>query len=182
VVHAFFPAMELALGAATVAISRAGASSLAELAAMRLPAMLIPFPWATDNHQFHNARAYEASGAARLLEEKPATPEALRQALVDLVQDGIARQRMQDSLARWHKPHAAQAIADALLDVIAARGAQPALAAASSTVPARQQPAGMHTQTNAAAPETLDTPGPADPTPACGAGILPARRDSLPIV
>ena len=59
VVHSFFAAMELALGAASVAVSRAGASSLAELAAQRVPAVLVPFPMATDNHQWHNARALE---------------------------------------------------------------------------------------------------------------------------
>ena len=75
VVHPFFAEMELALGAATAAVCRAGASSLAELAAMRVPAVLVPYPAATDNHQFHNARAFEATGAARLLEQKTATPE-----------------------------------------------------------------------------------------------------------
>jgi UDP-N-acetylglucosamine--N-acetylmuramyl-(pentapeptide) pyrophosphoryl-undecaprenol N-acetylglucosamine transferase len=54
-VHPFFLEMELVMGAATAAITRAGASSLAELAAMRLPAVLVPFPAATDDHQFHNA-------------------------------------------------------------------------------------------------------------------------------
>jgi UDP-N-acetylglucosamine--N-acetylmuramyl-(pentapeptide) pyrophosphoryl-undecaprenol N-acetylglucosamine transferase len=49
VVHPFFAGMEVALGAATVAVSRAGASSLAELAAMRVPAVLVPYPAATDN-------------------------------------------------------------------------------------------------------------------------------------
>jgi UDP-N-acetylglucosamine--N-acetylmuramyl-(pentapeptide) pyrophosphoryl-undecaprenol N-acetylglucosamine transferase len=47
VVHPFFAGMEVALGAATVAVSRAGASSLAELAAMRVPAVLVPYPAAT---------------------------------------------------------------------------------------------------------------------------------------
>src|SRR5205807_2183637 len=69
-VHSFSPAMDLAMGAASAAVSRAGASSLAEIAALRLPSLLIPFPAATDNHQYHNARAFEQTGAARLLEER----------------------------------------------------------------------------------------------------------------
>src|SRR5262249_27785691 len=60
-VHPFFSEMEVLLGAATAAISRAGASSLAEFAAMRVPAVLVPYPTATDNHQFENARAFEQS-------------------------------------------------------------------------------------------------------------------------
>ncbi len=75
VVLPFLAEMEFALGAATVAVNRAGASSLAELAAMRVPPVLIPLPTAADNHQFHNARAFEETGAARLLEQGLATPE-----------------------------------------------------------------------------------------------------------
>jgi UDP-N-acetylglucosamine--N-acetylmuramyl-(pentapeptide) pyrophosphoryl-undecaprenol N-acetylglucosamine transferase len=115
VVHPFFAGMELALGAATVAVSRAGASSLAELAAMRVPAVLVPYPAATDNHQFHNARAFEASGAARLLEQPNATPETLVQLLLDMVEKPAVREKMQTALAQWHAPHAAELIAEAML-------------------------------------------------------------------
>ena len=75
VVKPFLAEMDLALGAATVAVSRAGASSLAEIAALRLPSLLVPYPAAADNHQFYNAQAFETTGAARLLEQKSATPE-----------------------------------------------------------------------------------------------------------
>ena len=67
--------MDLALGAATISVSRSGASSLAEIAAMRLPSLLVPFPAAADNHQFFNALAFEKTGAAKLLEQKNSTPE-----------------------------------------------------------------------------------------------------------
>jgi UDP-N-acetylglucosamine--N-acetylmuramyl-(pentapeptide) pyrophosphoryl-undecaprenol N-acetylglucosamine transferase len=114
-VHPFFSSMELALGAATAAVSRAGASSLAELAAMRVPSVLIPYPTATDDHQFHNARAFERTGAARLLEQKAATPEALAAVLADLVENPAARTPMQEALARWHSPGAASQIAESIL-------------------------------------------------------------------
>ena len=93
IVHPFFAEMHLALGAATVAVSRAGASSLAELAAMRVPSVLIPFPAATDNHQFFNARAFEETGAARLLEQKNATPESLASLVSELMADAPAREK-----------------------------------------------------------------------------------------
>lgn len=115
VVHPFFAEMDLALGAATVAVSRAGASSLAELAAMRVPAVLVPYPAATDNHQFHNARAFEASGAARLLEQQSATLETLVQLLLDVIEKPAVHEKMQIALAQWHAPHAAEQIAEALL-------------------------------------------------------------------
>ena len=118
VVHPFLASMELALGAATVAVSRSGASSLAELAAMRLPAVLVPYPAATDNHQFHNARALEASGAARLLEQKTATPETLAQLLWDLIEKPAVRDTMRSALAQWHAPKAAERIADEMLESV----------------------------------------------------------------
>ncbi|MGA2786534.1 MAG: undecaprenyldiphospho-muramoylpentapeptide beta-N-acetylglucosaminyltransferase [Verrucomicrobiota bacterium] len=119
VVKPFVAKMDLALGAATVAVSRAGASSLAEIAAMRLPSLLVPFPAAADNHQFHNARAFEAAGAARLLEQKNATPEKLVALLCELVEGQAARAKIQAALAQWHAPRAAEQIAEIMLAAIA---------------------------------------------------------------
>jgi UDP-N-acetylglucosamine--N-acetylmuramyl-(pentapeptide) pyrophosphoryl-undecaprenol N-acetylglucosamine transferase len=118
VVRPFLREMELALGAATVAVSRAGASSLAELAAMRLPSVLVPFPAAAGNHQFHNARAFEMAGAARLLEQKHATPGRLMAWLRKLVDDETARGAMRTALAQWHTPQAAERIAEIMLATI----------------------------------------------------------------
>ena len=120
VVHPFFSEMELALGAATVAVSRAGASSLAELAAMRVPSVLIPFPAATDNHQFFNARAFAETGAAQLLEQKNATPDLLVSLVSELIANAAAREKMQTALATWHAPKAAEEIAEIILRTVAA--------------------------------------------------------------
>ena len=115
VVKPFLAEMDLALGAATAAVSRAGASSLAELAALRLPALLVPFPAAADNHQFYNARAFEATGAARLFEQKGATPEKVAAAVVELIENRDALFQMRTALARWHTPKAAEQIAENIL-------------------------------------------------------------------
>jgi UDP-N-acetylglucosamine--N-acetylmuramyl-(pentapeptide) pyrophosphoryl-undecaprenol N-acetylglucosamine transferase len=140
VVHSFFARMELALGAATVAVCRSGASTLAELAAMRVPAVLVPYPAATDNHQFHNARALEATGAARLIEQQSATPETLARLLGDLLDQPTVREKVQSALAKWHTPQAAQRIADMMLEAmgVAVRkvGRADLLSAASSGSPA----------------------------------------------
>jgi UDP-N-acetylglucosamine--N-acetylmuramyl-(pentapeptide) pyrophosphoryl-undecaprenol N-acetylglucosamine transferase len=125
VVHPFFTQMELALGAATAAVTRAGASSLAEFAAMRLPAVLVPLPTAADNHQFHNARAFEQSGAARLLEQQTATPAALVGHLQALAGDAAVRAAMQQALAKWHAPEAAAQIAEAILAAVGCRTSEP---------------------------------------------------------
>ncbi|HVV73149.1 MAG TPA: UDP-N-acetylglucosamine--N-acetylmuramyl-(pentapeptide) pyrophosphoryl-undecaprenol N-acetylglucosamine transferase, partial [Verrucomicrobiae bacterium] len=86
VVFPFLSEMELALGAASAAVSRAGASSLSELAAMRVPAVLIPYPAAADDHQSFNARAFCDSGAARMLPQGGATTETLVETLQPLVE------------------------------------------------------------------------------------------------
>lgn len=124
IVRPFLTEMELALDAATVAVSRAGASSLAELAAMQLPAVLIPYPAATDNHQFHNARAFVETGAARMLVQKEATANLLTDMVVDLFRDETRRADMKQALARWHKPDVAARIAETILKDTP--GAQPA--------------------------------------------------------
>jgi UDP-N-acetylglucosamine--N-acetylmuramyl-(pentapeptide) pyrophosphoryl-undecaprenol N-acetylglucosamine transferase len=115
IVHSFFDGMELALAAASVAVSRAGASSLAEIAAASLPAILIPYPSATGNHQFFNARAFEQTGAALLLEEHSASPEKLAKRIVDLLGSADARAKLQTALAAWRTPGCAEQIAAEIL-------------------------------------------------------------------
>jgi UDP-N-acetylglucosamine--N-acetylmuramyl-(pentapeptide) pyrophosphoryl-undecaprenol N-acetylglucosamine transferase len=118
VIKPFLAEMDLALGAATVAVSRAGASSLAEIAVVRLPSLLIPYPAAAQNHQFYNARALEITGAARLLEQKTATRENVAGLLCELVEDAAARSRIQTALTQWHTPHAAEQIAETILNAV----------------------------------------------------------------
>lgn len=118
VVRPFLTEIELALNAATIAVSRSGASSLAEFAALRLPAILIPYPAATDNHQFHNARALVETGAARMLGEQHSNPENLTRMVVELMTNATERRRLSDALGDWHRPNAARDIAEAILKKI----------------------------------------------------------------
>lgn len=115
VVRTFLTEMELAMGAATVAVTRAGASSLAELAALRLPSILVPYPFAADNHQLSNARAFVDANAALLLEQKDATGDRLAPMVLKLVLDSAAHSAMSQELARWHSPRAAEEIAERML-------------------------------------------------------------------
>jgi UDP-N-acetylglucosamine--N-acetylmuramyl-(pentapeptide) pyrophosphoryl-undecaprenol N-acetylglucosamine transferase len=119
VVRPFLTEMELALSAATACVSRAGASSLAELAALRLPAVLVPFPIAADNHQWHNARAFAETGAAQLLEQREATPEQVSRLLRELMEGTAERSVMKAALANWHAPKAAEQIAEIILRNVA---------------------------------------------------------------
>jgi UDP-N-acetylglucosamine--N-acetylmuramyl-(pentapeptide) pyrophosphoryl-undecaprenol N-acetylglucosamine transferase len=117
-VKPFFGEMDLALGAATVSVSRSGASSLAEIAAMRLPSLLVPYPAAADNHQFFNAFAFEKSGAARVLEQRDSTPEKAAALLCELIEDSAVRGKIQTALTQWHTPKAAEQIAESILGAI----------------------------------------------------------------
>lgn len=65
----FFDDMALRLARASLVISRAGATTLAELACAGVPAVLVPYPQATDRHQDHNAKLYVLAGAARMVEQ-----------------------------------------------------------------------------------------------------------------
>jgi UDP-N-acetylglucosamine--N-acetylmuramyl-(pentapeptide) pyrophosphoryl-undecaprenol N-acetylglucosamine transferase len=138
-VHPFFAKMYLALGAASVAVSRAGASSLAELAAMRVPAILIPYPAATDNHQQHNALAFEKTGAALLLEQARATPELLASKINELVWSTNSAANMREALDKWHAPHAAEQIAESMMRLIIARRRDGGRAAATTATKIQHQ-------------------------------------------
>lgn len=136
VVHPFFAEMHIALGAASTVISRAGASSLAELAAMEVPSVLVPFPAAMDNHQYFNAVAFERTGAACVVEQKQGTPEGLTAKIVELVRDESLRAKMRAALQGWQAPRAAEQIADSILRAIAARrnaAGRPAVSAPPNT-------------------------------------------------
>jgi UDP-N-acetylglucosamine--N-acetylmuramyl-(pentapeptide) pyrophosphoryl-undecaprenol N-acetylglucosamine transferase len=118
--RAFLSEMDLALGAATVAVSRAGASSSAELAAMRLPAILIPFPAAADNHQFFNAKAFADDGAAVLMEQSKGTAAELAREVRALIDSSERRLAMGKALEKWHFPEAAATVAARILEGVAA--------------------------------------------------------------
>jgi len=115
VVRAFLGDMATALAAADIAVSRAGASSLAEFAACRLPALLIPYPTAADNHQYHNALSFAHSGAARALQQDALSPELLAREIAALLGDAPRQTAMRQALRAWHFPEAAAQIADRML-------------------------------------------------------------------
>jgi UDP-N-acetylglucosamine--N-acetylmuramyl-(pentapeptide) pyrophosphoryl-undecaprenol N-acetylglucosamine transferase len=169
-VHPFFDQMELALGAAAAALSRAGASSLAELAAVRVPSVLIPYPAATDNHQLHNARAFVETGAALMLEQNTATAEILVPLLVKLMQDSAARESMQTALAQWHRPDAADQIVAGMLDSLQASAHQRDLRIQNDTGRSTDRPrssrAAPHQDRNNASPFAPDLNSTKAPAPA----------------
>ena len=86
------------------------------------PAVLIPLPSATDDHQRRNAAALADAGAAVVLEEKNLTGERLAATIVSLVDDRAALERMGQAMRRFARPDAAERIADRLEALVAAHG------------------------------------------------------------
>lgn len=123
VIRPFLTEMELAIGAADLAVARAGASSIAELAAMRLPAILIPYPFASDNHQLANARALERTSAAWTLSQSDATPERFATETGRLLTMEKNRAALRRGMAEWHRPDAAAVLAEELLTLARRRAA-----------------------------------------------------------
>jgi UDP-N-acetylglucosamine--N-acetylmuramyl-(pentapeptide) pyrophosphoryl-undecaprenol N-acetylglucosamine transferase len=115
VVTPFLSEMDTGLSAANVSVSRSGASSLAEFAAMRLPAILVPYPIAADDHQVHNARAFVESGAAAMILQKDLRAETLVPAVLELLENSAKRAQMAEALAKWHAPDCAEKIARRIL-------------------------------------------------------------------
>jgi len=113
-VTAFIDDMAAAYRGAQLVVCRAGASTLAELTALGLPSLLIPFPHAADDHQTQNAREIEAAGGARVLVQSETTPKILADTMTSLLADEAALQRMGAASRALGKPDAHAEIADAL--------------------------------------------------------------------
>lgn len=101
-------------------VCRAGATSLAELAAVGCPALLVPFPHASDDHQTHNARALVDAGAAKLVPESELDGGRLVTEIGALLADPAALERMRHSMLAAAKPEAAADIYAGLAEL--ARG------------------------------------------------------------
>jgi len=114
-VHAFVDNMADVCAASDLLISRAGASSTAEIAVLGRPSILIPYPAATDNHQEHNARAMESAGAAVVLLDAECTGDKILEILEGLLADPARLQVMADAAKTTAHPGAADAIAEEII-------------------------------------------------------------------
>ena len=100
--------------ASDACISRAGASTIAELTAKQLPALLIPYPHATENHQFYNAQALLDAGCAMYLNDKAVLTPEFKKAVVKLIDNDDMRENMRDAYSKFDVENSAKKIADIL--------------------------------------------------------------------
>ena len=117
-VSKFNPNVEMAYGWADLFIGRAGAMTISELSAIGLPSILIPFPYAMDNHQFYNARFIEEKGGAVIIDDKNLTSEHLADVIKDLSKDRKILKKMSDSAFDDRFIHATKNIVDFTYQVI----------------------------------------------------------------
>jgi UDP-N-acetylglucosamine--N-acetylmuramyl-(pentapeptide) pyrophosphoryl-undecaprenol N-acetylglucosamine transferase len=120
-VRAYLEDMPACLSAAALVVGRAGALTLAELAIVGRPAVLIPLPTAADDHQTRNAQSFERAGAAVLLRQDEATGERLAEILADLLGASQRRAAMAAASRVLARPDAAPVIV-ARLEELAAQG------------------------------------------------------------
>ena len=110
--------MPNALAAADLIICRAGAISLAEVAARELPAILIPYPYAAEDHQTYNARVFSEAGAAKMILDKDVTGARFIENITALREHPEDLQTMEKSIGTLKKVHAGADIARLALSLI----------------------------------------------------------------
>jgi UDP-N-acetylglucosamine--N-acetylmuramyl-(pentapeptide) pyrophosphoryl-undecaprenol N-acetylglucosamine transferase len=119
----FIDDMARAYSNAALVVARAGATTLAELCAIGRASILVPFPFAADDHQAKNAEALEAQGASICVRESELDVESLGDRIRALLENPSERRTMSDSARAHGRPDAAAAIVDDLLDWLG--GAEP---------------------------------------------------------
>ena len=103
------------LAAADCVVSRAGATSLAEISALGIPALLVPFPFATEDHQTMNAQSYVEAGAAYLIADDDLDQPEFKEKLFTLVEDASVRQAMAEAAASFETRNAADKLANVVI-------------------------------------------------------------------
>ena len=104
--------MDLAYAAADLAVSRAGAATLSELACAGLPAVVVPYPYATADHQRANTQALVEGQAVRMILDADCTPEAVGDRVDALFADEPTRAAMSARIRSFARPDAAAALAE----------------------------------------------------------------------
>ncbi len=108
--------MPAAYAAADGVIARSGASTLTELSLIGKACLLVPFPYAADDHQTFNAQAFASRGAAQLCQQRDLTVEGVHRFVHEVVMNEPARRAMEEAMRSLSRPDAAAAIARVLVE------------------------------------------------------------------
>ncbi len=116
-VQAFCHEMQELYASADLIIARSGAASLAEIAEWSLPSVLIPFPFAADQHQTANARIFHDAGAAVLRQEADCGPQWLAKEIQDILTNDLRRKKMIEATKPLRHENAHGKLADMIEDL-----------------------------------------------------------------
>ena len=103
------------MAACDATVARAGATSLAEISARQIPALLVPFPYATADHQTVNARSYVQAGAAYMVADADVETDEFADKLFEMLGSADLRASMHQAAASFDTANAAQKLADVVL-------------------------------------------------------------------
>ncbi|HXR78215.1 MAG TPA: undecaprenyldiphospho-muramoylpentapeptide beta-N-acetylglucosaminyltransferase [Bryobacteraceae bacterium] len=115
----FIRDMPGAFAQADLVLGRSGAGSVGEIAAAGMASILVPFPFAADDHQRKNAEAFVDAGAARMILDRDLTGERLFREVEDLRQNPSEREIMRERVRRFARPEAAERAAEVLEEAAA---------------------------------------------------------------
>lgn len=121
-VRPFISDMFVEFGNADIVVSRAGATTCAELAAAGKASIMVPLPTAADDHQRKNAEAFERAGASKMLLQADLNGESLSQAIIELIESPALVSRMENAARELGKVDAAAATVDLIEDLVTSKG------------------------------------------------------------
>ena len=117
ILEPYFDDMSIPYAACDFVIARSGSISLSELNNRGLGAILVPYPHAAANHQFHNAKAMEKQSAAIVLEDKDCTSENLLEIILSVIQNEEKLKKINENSAKLAKPNATQNLVKIVLEL-----------------------------------------------------------------
>ena len=110
-----------ALAACDLVISRSGATTISEITARGIPCILVPYPFATHQHQLKNARFLEKEGAAKVIVQEKLTPSFLKEEIKKMVEDEKMREKMREASRKLGNPEATGALLSLIMELAGRR-------------------------------------------------------------
>jgi len=117
IIRPYFDNMAIPLKASDIAIARAGSLSLSELAAVEIPSILVPYPYAAADHQRKNARCFEQAGAALYIEDAEINANIIKETIENLIKNDKKLENMKNAIRQFCKPNATKEITQALKEI-----------------------------------------------------------------
>ncbi len=117
-VYPYLYDMADALASADLVVSRAGATTLAEITARGVPSILIPYPYAANNHQEYNARYLEEKGAAKVILDQQLSGSILAQTVLDIINTPLRLRKMGEASKKLAQPAAGERISEIISNYV----------------------------------------------------------------